>query len=181
MPKLMSAVPPDPCITDLSVSKLSKITPLAGKARLLGLVLGMFAVIALCSAARAQTAAPTTESKPVFAGGLYETESRNSSIPDQPVKSRTCLSSANYDAFRDDTMAQYRGSPALKDCRLSDTKPLKNGFGFAMECQGTKTVLAYEFDKDLVRFTIDTQIENAPKYSSSILTTMRRVGDCPAQ
>ncbi len=181
MPKLMSAVPPDPCITDLSVSKLSKITPLAGKARLLGLVLGMFAVIALCSAARAQTAAPTTESKPVFAGGLYETESRNSSIPDQPVKSRTCLSSANYDAFRNDTMAQYRGSPALKDCRLSDTKPLKNGFGFAMECQGTKTVLAYEFDKDLVRFTIDTQIENAPKYSSSILTTMRRVGDCPAQ
>jgi hypothetical protein len=50
-----------------------------------------------------------------------------------------------------------------------------------MQCQGTKTVLAYEFDKDLVRFTIDTLIESAPKYSSSILTTMRRIGDCPAQ
>jgi hypothetical protein len=33
--------------------------------------------------------------------------------------------------------------------------------------------------KDLVRGTIDTLIESAPKYSSSILILMRRVGDCP--
>jgi hypothetical protein len=82
---------------------------------------------------------------------------------------------------RDDTMAQYQKSPQLKDCRLSETRQLKNGFGFAMQCRGTKTVLTYEFDKDLVRGTIDTLIEAAPKYSSSILTVMRRVGDCPDQ
>ena len=100
---------------------------------------------------------------------------------DQPIKSRTCIASADYDAFRDETMAQYQKSPQLKDCRLSETKRLKNGFGFAMQCPGTKTVLTYEFDKDLVRGTIDTLIEAAPKYSSSILTVMRRVGDCPDQ
>jgi hypothetical protein len=146
-----------------------------------GIVLGACAVLVLCNAARSQSSVPPGEPKPVFAAGLYETESRNSSFPDQPVKSRTCLTSASYDAFRDETMAQYREAPALKDCHLSDTKTQKNGFGFAMQCQGTKTVLAYEFDKDLVRFTIDTLIESAPKYSSSILTTMRRIGDCPAQ
>jgi hypothetical protein len=146
-----------------------------------GIVLGACAVLVLCNAARSQSSVPPGEPKPVFAAGLYETESRNSSFPDQPVKSRTCLTSASYDAFRDETMAQYREAPALKDCHLSDTETQKNGFGFAMQCQGTKTVLAYEFDKDLVRFTIDTLIESAPKYSSSILTTMRRIGDCPAQ
>jgi hypothetical protein len=157
------------------------MTPLAGTARLRGFVLGACTVLVLCSSARSQSPVPLIEPKPVFAAGLYETESRNSSFPDQPVKSRTCLASADYDAFRDETMAQYRGAPVLKDCRLSDTKTLKNGFGFAMQCQGTKTVLAYEFDKDLVRFTIDTLIESAPKYSSSILTMMRRIGDCPGQ
>ncbi len=166
---------------NLIVRAEAATAPLAGKARLRGLVLGAFAVFALCSAARAQSTAPSNEPKPVFAGGLYESESRNSAMPDQPVKSRICLAPADYDAFRDDTMAQYRGSPALKDCHLSETKTLKGGFGFAMECQGTKTVLAYAFEKDLVRFTIDTTIESAPKYSSSILTTMRRIGDCPAQ
>src|SRR5262249_51517999 len=45
--------------------------------------------------------------------------------------------------------------------------------------QGTKTILTYEFEKDLVRGTIHTQIEAAPKYSSAILTLMRRIGDCP--
>jgi hypothetical protein len=59
--------------------------------------------------------------------------------------------------------------------------PIKSGFAFAMQCKGTKTVLTYEFGKDLVRGTIDTQIESAPKYSSSILILMRRLGDCPAQ
>jgi hypothetical protein len=32
-----------------------------------------------------------------------------------------------------------------------------------------------------VRGTIQTLIEAAPKYSSSILTMMRRIGDCPDQ
>jgi hypothetical protein len=35
--------------------------------------------------------------------------------------------------------------------------------------------------KGLVSGTIETLIVNAPKYSSSILTMMRRVGDCPGQ
>src|SRR5215472_4133477 len=130
----------------------------------------------------AQTSVPLLEPKPVFTPGMYETESRNSAFQDQPVKSQTCIASADYDAFRDETMAQYQKSPQFaKDCRLSDTRTLKNGFAFAMQCKGTKTVLTYEFEKDLVRGTIHTLIENAPKYSSSILTMMRRIGDCPAQ
>ena len=35
--------------------------------------------------------------------------------------------------------------------------------------------------KDLVRGTIQTFIQPMPKYSSSILIMMRRVGDCPGQ
>jgi len=140
------------------------------------------AVPAACGAAHAQTSVPRLEPKPVFTPGMYETESRNSAFQDQPVKSRTCIASADYDAFRDETMAQYQKAPQLqKDCRLSDTKTLKNGFAFAMQCKGTKTVLTYEFGKDLVRGTIQTLIESAPKYSSSILTMMRRIGDCPGQ
>jgi len=130
----------------------------------------------------AQTSVPLIEPKPVFTPGMYETESRNSAFQNQPVKSRTCIASADYDAFRDETMAQYEKSPQfVKDCRLSDTKALKNGFVFAMQCKGTKTILTYEFGKDLVRGTIHTLIETAPKYSSSILTLMRRIGDCPDQ
>jgi hypothetical protein len=50
-----------------------------------------------------------------------------------------------------------------------------------MQCKGTKTILTYRFGKDMISGTIDTLIVNAPKYSSSILTMMRRVGDCPGQ
>jgi len=64
---------------------------------------------------------------------------------------------------------------------LSDTRSLPNGFAFAMQCKGVKTILTFRFGKDMVRGTIDTLIVNAPKYSSSILTMMRRVGDCPGQ
>ena len=132
--------------------------------------------------ARSQTTVPLLEPKPVFTPGMYETESRNSAFQDQPAKSRTCIASADYDAFRDETMAQYQKSPQfVKDCRLSDTRTLKNGFAFAMQCKGTKTILTYEFGKDLVRGTIQNLIEAAPKYSSSILIMMRRVGDCPNQ
>jgi len=140
------------------------------------------AAFVACGSAHSQTSVPLLEPKPVFTPGMYETESRNSAFQDQPVKSRTCIASADYDAFRDETMAQYQKSPQFaKDCRLSDTRTLKNGFAFAMQCKGTKTVLTYEFEKDLVRGTIHTLIESAPKYSSSILTMMRRIGDCPNQ
>ena len=59
------------------------------------------------------------------------------------------------------------------------TSPLANGFAFAMRCKGVKTILTFRFAKDLVSSTIETLIVDAPKYSSSILTMMRRVGDCP--
>lgn len=107
--------------TRTSTILLSKMTRLAGTARLRGIVLGACAVLVLCNSARSQSSVPLGEPKPVFAAGLYETESRNSSFPDQPVKSRTCLASANYAAFRDETIAQYREAPALKDCHLSDS------------------------------------------------------------
>src|SRR5262245_19219836 len=106
---------------------------------------------------------------------MYETESRNSAFQGHPIKSRTCVASADYDAFRDETMAQYeKADNVKKDCKLSDIKTLKSGFAFAMQCKGTKTVLTYEFGKDeqgqgLVRGTIQTFIQPAPKYSSSIL------------
>jgi hypothetical protein len=135
-----------------------------------------------CGSARTQTSVPLLEPKPAFTPGMYETESRNSAFQDQPAKSRTCIPSTDYDTFRDETMAQYQKSPRfVKDCRLSDTRTLKNGFAFAMQCKGTKTILTYEFGKDLVRGTIQNLIEAAPRYSSSILIMMRRVGDCPNQ
>jgi hypothetical protein len=139
--------------------------------------------LALASGARAQTSsAPLLEPKPTFTPGMYETEARNSAFKDQPVKSRTCVASADFDAFRDETMAQYHKADNIKnECTLSDLKTLKSGFAFAMQCKGTNTVLTYEFGKDLVRGTIQTFIQPAPKYSSSILIMMRRVGDCPGQ
>jgi len=153
---------------------------LAARALARVLFLGVGAIFFVCSSARSQTAIPPIEPKPVFMPGLYETESRNSAFQDQAVKSQACIASSDYDAFRDETMAQYQKSPQfVKDCRLSDTTTIKNGFAFAMQCKGTKTILTYEFGKGLVRGTIDTLIEDAPKYSSSILILMRRVGDCP--
>ena len=147
--------------------------------------LGLF--FALAPAAGAQTSVPLLEPKPVFVPGMYETEARNSAFKNHPVTSRTCVPSADYDAFRDETMAQYHSAENIKKgCTLSDTRTLKNGFAFALQCKGTKTVLTYEFGKDesgkpLVRGTIQNLIEAAPKYSSSILIMMRRVGECPGQ
>jgi len=147
------------------------------------LVTSACVLLALTSGARAQpSSAPLLEPKPAFTPGMYETEARNSAFKDQPVKSRTCVNSADFDAFRDETMAQYNKADNIKkECTLSDTKTLKSGFAFAMQCKGTKTVLTYEFGKDLVRGTIQTFIQPMPKYSSSILIMMRRVGDCPGQ
>ena len=142
-------------------------------------------IAALASPAAAQTAVPLLEPKPVFVPGMYETEARNSKWKDTPVKSRTCIASADFDAFRDETMKQYYGADNIKKgCTLSDTKTIKNGFAFAMQCNGTKTILTYEFGRDgsgdqIVRGTIQNLIQAAPKYSSQILIMMRRVGDCP--
>lgn len=141
----------------------------------------------LASAASAQTSAPLLEPKPTFTPGMYETEARNSRFQDSPAKSRTCVMSADYDAFRDETMKQYVTADNIKvGCQLSETKTLKNGFAFAMQCKGSKQVLTYEFGKDpsgqqLVRGTIQNFMTGAPKFSSSILIMMRRIGDCPSQ
>jgi len=138
--------------------------------------------LALASVADAQTSVPLLEPKPVFVPGMYETESRNSAFQDQPVKSQTCIASEDFDAFRQETMAQYQKSPQFaKDCQLSDTRSLPNGFAFAMQCKGTKTILTFRFGKDMVSSTIENLIVSAPKYSSSILSMMRRVGECPGQ
>jgi hypothetical protein len=156
--------------------------PFARRARLRVLFLGVGAIVLACGSVRPQTATATTEPKPVFTPGLYQTESRNSAAPDKTVKSQGCVSFSGYDAFRDETMAQYHKSPRLmQNCSLSDPRTIKNGFAFSMQCKGIKTVLTYEFEKDLVRGTIDTLNEDAPKYSTSVLITMRRVGDCSGQ
>jgi len=142
------------------------------------LLISSLIMLAVVSAAGAQTAAPPLEPKPTFSPGMYETEARNSAIPNAPVKSRLCIASADYDAFRDQEIDQYRKSDLVKQgCKLGDTETLKNGFGFTWLCPGTKSTLTYEFSKDLVRQTIEVLVAAAPK--QSILTTMRRVGDCP--
>jgi hypothetical protein len=138
--------------------------------------------LALAPAARAQTSVPLLEPKPTFVPGMYETEARNSAFKDTPIKSKVCFASADFDAFRDETMAQYKNADNIKKgCTLSDTKTLPNGFAFAMQCKGTKTILTFRFGKDMVSSTIENLIVSAPKYSSSILTMMRRTGDCPGQ
>ena len=150
------------------------------------LLLSLAALTCAC-AAHAQTSVPLLEPKPVFVPGMYETEARNSKFPDQPAKSRTCVASADYDAFRDETMKAYNSADNIKvGCALSETRTIKNGFAFAMQCKGSKQVLTYEFGKDadgkeIVRGTIQTFMQASPKYSSSILIMMRRVGDCPGQ
>jgi len=90
------------------------------------LVWSACAAFVACGPVQAQTPAPPLEPKPVFTPGMYETESRNSAFQDQPVKSQTCIASADCDAFRDETMAQYQKAPQFaKDCRLSDTNALR--------------------------------------------------------
>jgi uncharacterized protein DUF3617 len=131
-----------------------------------------------CSSARAQTAPPG----PAFTPGLYETESRNSAIPGPALTSKSCMPAADYAAFRDDIMEQNRKAPQFKQlCRLGDVTEIKNGFTFWMQCGGTKSTLTYEFEKELVRNTIQVVISGAPKNSQSITVLMRRVGDCPDQ
>lgn len=149
--------------------------PARAAARVLLLFAGALCVA--CSSARAQTAPPP----PSFTPGLYETESSNSALPGQAVTSKVCMPAADYAAFRDDIMAQNRKAPQFQhECHLSDVNEVKNGFTFWMQCEGTKSTLTYEFEKDLVRNTIQ-MVMDTPKYSTSIVIVMRRVGDCPDQ
>lgn len=143
------------------------------------------AVLLLGGGGRAQTpsteAAPLLTPRPVFVPGLYETESRNSRFQDQGAKGEACLASADYEAFRRETMAQYQSNPRfLNACRLSETRDLPDGFVFAMDCKESKVVLTYHFSKDHVTGTIQTLITRRPEMSSEILTLMRRLGDCPS-
>ena len=70
-------------------------------------LLSLVALTALACPALAQTSVPLLEPKPVFEPGMYETEARNSRFKDQPVTSKTCEPSADFDAFRDETMKAY--------------------------------------------------------------------------
>ncbi len=134
------------------------------------------------SAGQAQQSVPLLGPKPVFVPGLYESESRNSHFQNQPVKSTACVDSVDFDHFRDETLRQYRASPEFnKACVLGDTKDLPNGFAFAMDCKGSKTIVTFRFAKDLVSQTIENLIARRRSASSSILTLMRRVGDCPGR
>jgi hypothetical protein len=145
-------------------------------------LLAALAVISLAPIAAAQNAAWIHGPKPVFVPGLYESESRNSHFQNQPSKAKVCIVSADFDAFLADTMAQYRSAPQFsKGCSLSETTQLTDGFALAMACPGVKTVVTYRFSKDQVASTIETIILQHKAASSSILTMMRRVGDCEGQ
>jgi hypothetical protein len=140
------------------------------------------ALLLIAPIAAAQNSAWIHGPKPVFVPGLYESESRNSHFQSEPSKAQVCIASADFDAFLADTMAQYRSAPQFsKGCSLSETTQLPNGFALAMACPGVKTVITYQFSKDQVASTIETLILKHKAASSSILTMMRRVGDCPDQ
>lgn len=130
----------------------------------------------------AQDAVPLIAPKPIFVPGEYETESRNSRFQNQPAKSKTCVASVDFDHFRDETLQQYRSSESFnKSCTLGDAKNMPDGFAFAMDCNGAKTIITFRFAKDLVSQTIETLITSYKAASSTILTMMHRVGDCPGQ
>jgi hypothetical protein len=132
--------------------------------------------------AGAQDSVPFAGPRPVFVPGLYETESRNSHFQSQPVKAKVCVNSADFDHFLDETLRQYQSSVDFnKSCVLGETRRAPDGFAFAMDCRGSKTIITFRFSKDLVAQTIQNLIPAHRSASSSILTMMRRVGDCPGQ
>ena len=132
--------------------------------------------------ADAQDSVPFAGQRPVFLPGLYQTESRNSHFQNQPVTARFCVNSADFDHFLDETIRQYQSSADLnKSCVLGETRRMPDGFAFAMACKGSKTIITFHFAKDLVAQTIQNLIPTHRSASSSILTMMRRVGDCPGQ
>ena len=146
------------------------------------LVVWALAGILPASPVLTQSATPLSGPKPVFVPGLYETESRNSAFQTQGIKSESCIASADAAAFQRETIAQYLKAPQFrKVCRLSESKPSPDGFAFAMDCEGAKTIIAYHFATDFVSSTTETLIVNRPEYSSTILTLSRRIGACPAE
>jgi hypothetical protein len=143
-------------------------------------ILAVALTLVSLSLARAQTAAPLLEPKPAFAPGYYETEGRNSHFPQSGPKAKVCIASADFDAFRRETIDQYLKSPQfMKTCDLSESKLLPDGFAFAMDCRQTKIVSVFHFSKDMVSDEMATIIPAAPTASSKILTIMHRIGDCP--
>jgi hypothetical protein len=145
-------------------------------------MLAVFAFVLCSSAAVAQDAVPIPQPKPVFVPGLYDSESRNSHFQGQPAKAQVCITSADFDSFQAETLQQYRANPQFtKTCTLGETKSTPDGFAFAMDCREAKTIVTFRFAKDLVAQTIETVIVRHKASSSSILTMMRRIGDCPAQ
>ena len=143
-------------------------------------ILAVALILVSLSLARAQSAAPLLEPKPVFAPGYYETESRNSHFPQSGAKAKVCIASVDFDAFRRETLDQYLKSPQfMKACELSESKLLPDGFAFAMDCKQTKIVSVFHFSKDMVSDEMETISPAAPTASSKILTVMHRIGDCP--
>jgi hypothetical protein len=132
--------------------------------------------------ANAQDSVPFAGPRPVFVPGLYETESRNSHFQNQPVTAKVCVNSVDFEHFLDETLRQYQSSADFnKSCTLGDTKRTPDGFAFAMDCKGSKTILTFHFSKDLVAQTQQNLILAHRSASSSILTMMRCVGECPGQ
>src|SRR5277367_193746 len=130
--------------------------------------------------AKAQTAAPLLEPKPAFASGYYETESRNSHFSQSGPKAKVCIASADFDAFRRETIDQYlKSTQFMQACELSESKLLPDGFAFAMVCEQTKVVSVFHFSKDMVSDEMATIIPAAPTASSKILTVVHRIGHCP--
>jgi hypothetical protein len=68
-----------------------------------------------------------------------------------------------------------------KSCALGETRRRPDGFAFAMDCKRSKTIITFRFLKDLVAQAIQNLILAQMSASSSILTMMSRVGDCPGQ
>lgn len=137
-------------------------------------------VLGLSLAASSTNAQDSLPGRPVFVPGMYESESRNSQFQDQPVKSQVCIASSDFDTFMNDTLEQYRSAPHFtKACTLGETKRTADGFAFAMDCGEAKTIVTFKFSKDLVAQTIDTLIVRYKEASSSILTLLRRIGECP--
>lgn len=129
----------------------------------------------------AQDAVPLMTPKPVRSRYVPDRKSEQP-FQNQPVTSKTCVASVDFDHFRDETLEQYRSSESFnKSCTLGETKNMSDGFAFAMDCKGAKTIITFRFAKDLVSQTIETLITGHKAASSSILTMMRRVGDCPDQ
>jgi hypothetical protein len=132
--------------------------------------------------AAAQDAVPFAGPRPVFVPGLYQTESRNSHFRNQPATAKVCVNSVDFDHFLDETVRQYQSSADFnKSCMLGETRRMPDGFAFAMDCKSSKTIISFRFSKDLVAQTIENLIPAHKSASSSILTMMRRVGDCPGQ